>query len=83
MIGNDLVFTESFVKSVQRACLEFDPTGFDDGIIRRWANCDAVMQLRPIIEVGTGNHITKRRDMLMRRVKHGKVLQYSPTVQKD
>lgn len=67
MIGDALSFTEKFVDSIKRDQVEYDPTGFDDGIPRRWVTSDMAKQLRPIREVGTGNHISKRIDKLKRR----------------
>lgn len=70
MIGDALSFTEKFFNAIKREQIEYDPTGFDDGVPRRWVTTDMAKQLKPIREVGTGNHVTKRRDMLRRR--HGR-----------
>lgn len=41
LIDGKIVFTESFFSSVQQQSREFDPTGFDDGTLRRWVNRSA------------------------------------------
>lgn len=66
MNGNSLEFTNRFVDSVVRQCAEFDPTGYDDGILRRWVNSETVMQLKPVKIVGTQKGVQHKRDDLIR-----------------
>jgi len=71
MNAGQLEFTSRFIDSVVRQSVEFDPTGYDDGTLRRWVKRDSrvmpVMQLRPVLEVGTAKGVERQRDDLTRR----------------
>lgn len=69
MVGDAIAFTQRFFESVRREAVEYDPTGYDDGVPRRWhrSRYDTVKQLRPLAEVGTQPGVTKKpHDQLFR-----------------
>lgn len=67
MIGDALKFKERFLQSLKRASVEFDPEGFDDGVVRRWSREGDSMQLKRLVDVGTDPRVSKLRDKLRRR----------------
>lgn len=71
MIDNALQFSERFVESIIRQNAEFDPSGFDDGTMRRWVKRKSgdipVLQLKPVKHVGTAKGVEHKRDELTRR----------------
>jgi|ERR1041384_6462981 hypothetical protein len=64
MTPEGLIFSDAFLRGQLRQAVEFDPTGTDDGVLRRWVTRDMAMQLLPVSLVGTGNSVTRHPDKL-------------------